>query len=162
SKRASTYRARQLRTSRLPIDMPDSRTLALSVIVIIASDTNDPIARVWHLRGCLEALATQQDAPLFEVIVPYHTNVVGMADLRRDFPEIVFLEVDDLRTYSGRGGSREHHDELRARGLPFARGEIIGLLEDHERPDPHWCARVVAAHRQDFAGIGGAVENGID
>jgi hypothetical protein len=43
-----------------------------------------------------------------------------------------------------------------------ASGEIIGLLEDHARPDVHWCARVVEAHRQDIAAAGGAIENGID
>ena len=36
------------------------------------------------------------------------------------------------------------------------------LLEDHARPDAHWAANVVAAHRQTHAAVGGAIENGID
>ena len=39
---------------------------------------------------------------------------------------------------------------------------MIGLVEDHARPDPRWCANVVAAHRQGYAAIGGAIENGVD
>jgi hypothetical protein len=35
-------------------------------------------------------------------------------------------------------------------------------LEDHALPDRHWCANVIAAHRKDFAAIGGAIENGVD
>ena len=42
-----------------------------------------------------------------------------------------FLAVNDLRTYAGGGGSREHHDELRARGLAVARGAVVALIEDH-------------------------------
>ena len=59
-------------------------------------------------------------------------------------------------------GGREHHDVLRARGLGAARGELVGLLEDHARPGADWCARVVAAHGKPYAAIGGAIENGVD
>jgi len=59
-------------------------------------------------------------------------------------------------------GGREHHHELRARGLAFARGKIIGLLEDHAIADPNWCARVIAAHGKPYAAIGGAIENKVD
>ena len=44
----------------------------------------------------------------------------------------------------------------------LTRGEIIGLLEDHTRPDANWCARVVEAHKKPYSGVGGAIENGID
>ncbi len=134
----------------------------LSIIAIIANDTNDHHAHVAHLRGCLQALAAQKNAPPFEVIVPHYPAVEGLEALSREFPAVRFISVSDLRTFTGRGGSREHHDELRARALPLARGEIIGLLEDHDRPDPHWCARVIEAHRESHVGVGGAVENGID
>lgn len=134
----------------------------LSVVVVIVSDTTDARADVSHLAGCLEALARQVEPPSLEVLVPYHPSVAGIEDLQTRFPEVVFLRADGLKTYTGVGGSREHHDELRARGLATARGQIIGLLEDHARPDPHWCARVVDAHRQPYAAVGGAIENGIN
>jgi hypothetical protein len=134
----------------------------LSVVVVIVSDTTESRASADHLGRCLDALTHQVDAPPTEIIVPYHPNVSGMEAVQARFPDVRFLRVDDLRHYSAGGGSREHHDELRARGLAAARGQLIGLLEDHARPDPAWSARIVDAHRQPYAAIGGAIENGID
>jgi hypothetical protein len=51
---------------------------------------------------------------------------------------------------------------LRAFGLNAAKGEIVALLEDHARADANWSANVIAAHRQNCAAVGGAIENGID
>jgi hypothetical protein len=134
----------------------------LSVVVVIVSDTTDSRAGVSHLAKNLQALTPQLEPGSLEVIVPHHRQVEGIADLQRRFPDVVFVPVDELRAFTGRGGSREHHDELRARGLAVAQGDVIGLLEDHARPDPQWCANAIAAHRQDYAGVGGAIENGVD
>jgi hypothetical protein len=134
---------------------------ALSVVVAIVSDTTQARAGVTHLAGCLEALSEQVDAPTLEVIVPYHDKVDGIQDLKAKFPEVVFLPVTDLGMPTGEGG-REHHDVIRARGLAAARGEVVGILEDHARPDAHWCANTLAAHSDGYAAIGGAIENGID
>jgi hypothetical protein len=49
-----------------------------------------------------------------------------------------------------------------ARGLALAHGEIIALLEDHGIPDSVWAMNIVDAHNNEFAAIGGAIENGID
>jgi hypothetical protein len=133
----------------------------LSVVVAIVSDTTGPRADVRHLEGCLDALSRQRDAPPTEVIVPYHQNVEGIDGLARRFPEVQFLAVTDAEATSD-GGGREHHDVLRARGMAAARGELIALVEDHGRPDPSWCANIAAAHRADYAAIGGAIENGVD
>jgi hypothetical protein len=133
----------------------------LSVVVAIVSDTTDhPDAS--HLEPCLAALVQQVGAPAMEIIVPYHPAVDGIARLRHRYADVRFLEVADLRTYTGRGGSREHHDELRARGLALARGSIVALIEDVGIPAPDWSTRVVEAHHQPFAAVGGAIENGID
>jgi hypothetical protein len=110
----------------------------------------------------LAALAQQADAPPYEVIVPYHARVQGIEELQSRFPDVIFCRVDELKTFTGAAGSREHHDELRAHGLASARGDIIGLLEDHARPDAQWCARVTDAHRDPYAAVGGAIENAID
>ena len=134
----------------------------LSIIVVIVSDTTDRRADVSHLASCLASLAGQVDAPATETIVPYHDQVDGIDDVRRRFPEVRFLPVPDARAPGDQGGGREHHDLLRARGLGVARGRLVGLLEDHARADPTWCAGVVAAHRAGYAAIGGAIENGID
>lgn len=135
---------------------------SLSVIVGIVSDTTDPRVDVRHLSACLDALSPQVEGSSVEVIVPYHENVHGVDDLMRRFPWVTFLPVDGLGMASRQRGDREHHDVLRARGLAAACGHVVGLLEDHARPDRNWCANVVAAHREPFAGIGGAIENGID
>ncbi len=82
--------------------------------------------------------------------------------MREQYSSVRFQEVPDLKTYTGRSGSREHHDELRARGLALARGRIVALIEDHGIPAVDWAERVLEEHKQPFAGLGGAIENGID
>lgn len=137
----------------------------LSVVVAIVSDTTDARCDLSHLRGCLEALLRQIDPPSIEIIVPFKSPQEGIEELERQYSSVVFIPITQLKTYTGKGGSREHHDELRAYGLKAAHGDLVALLEDHARPDSNWCARIVEAHRQRFpgyAGIGGAIENGID
>jgi hypothetical protein len=138
-----------------------SEAPVISVVVAIVSDTTGPRADVRHLTGCLEALSRQTGAPPTEVVVPYHEQVDGIEELAQRFPEVVFLPVTGVEVATD-GGGREHHDVLRARGMAAARGELIVLLEDHGRPDENWCANIAAAHREQYAAIGGAMENGID
>ena len=130
----------------------------LSVVVTIASDTlHGP--SVDHLRPCLESLARQNNPPEMEVIVPHQPGFTGINELGKEFPAVHFLEICGLRRYTGRAGSREHHNELRARGVAAARGEIIALTEDHAVADPEWCSNIVEAHRKPVAAVGGAIEN---
>ena len=135
---------------------------ALSVIVVISSDTISPRADVSHLKGCLDALSRQQDPPATEIIVPHHPDVDGIEELSTRFPAVVFVPVPGTSIANRVGGGREHHDVLRAHGLNIATGEVIALLEDYARPDPDWSATIVAAHRRQWAAVGGAIENGID
>jgi hypothetical protein len=104
----------------------------------------------------------QTNAPPMEILVPHHPFVDGITRMREQYPGVRFLEISDLRTYTGCPGSREHHDELRARGLGLARGRIVALTEDHGVPAANWATSLVEAHRQPFAAVGGAFENGID
>jgi hypothetical protein len=134
----------------------------LSVVVGIVSDTTESRATVTHLFACLEALSHQAGAPPFEIIVPYHEQVDGIDMVARRFPAVTLVPVISPDLSRRKAGSREHHDVLRARGLAAARGEVVGLLEDQGRPDPHWCANVIAAHRGDVSAVGGAIENGVD
>jgi hypothetical protein len=134
----------------------------LSVVVAIVSDTAGRSGDVSLLEKTLRALARQIDAPPMEIVVPYYPGISGIEKIQARFPDVVLIRVDDLKTFTGRGNSREHHDELRSRGLAAARAPLIALLEDHARPDPHWCARLVEAHQKSFAAVGGAIENGVD
>jgi hypothetical protein len=136
----------------------------LSVVVTIASDTvHEP--SVDHLRPCLQSLAQQRNPPAMEVIVPHQPGVHAMNRLRTEFPAVRFLEIGDLKRYTGRSGSREHHNELRARGVAAARAEIIALTEDHAIADPDWCSSIIEAHSKPdthgkpVAAVGGAIEN---
>jgi hypothetical protein len=142
--------------------MSESEKPVLSVIVVIASDTTTPRAEVSLLARCLEALSKQVNAPPTEIIIPYHPGVDGIDYLQNRFPEVAFVPATDLKGWSAAGSSREHHDELKTRALKVARGAIIGFLEDNETPDERWCARTVEAHRENYGGIGGAIENRID
>lgn len=115
-----------------------------------------------HLEPCLEALLGQTSASTMEIVVPYHPATQGIATVKARWPQVHFLEAPDLRTYTGRSGSREHHDELRARGLAVARGQIVALIEDHGIVAPDWSARLLEAHAGSSAALGGAIENGVD
>lgn len=142
--------------------MRRSNDVELSVIVALVSDTTDQRYDLSHLSGCLKSLFDQVDAPPMEVIVPYPSVLDELSLFKNQYPEVTFLPVSDLKSYDRQGSSREHHDELRARGLLAARGKIIALVEDHARPDSHWANQMVLAHNQEFAAVGGAIENGID
>lgn len=133
----------------------------LSVVVAIVSDTTDHPDTA-HLEPCLEALGRQPLASMMEIIVPYHPTVKGITALKGRYPKVHFLEVADLRTYTGGGGTREHHDELRARGLALARGRVVALIEDHGIVATDWSTRLLEAHAGSFAALGGAIENGVD
>jgi hypothetical protein len=110
----------------------------------------------------LEALSRQPEVSSTEIVVPFHPAVTGIAALKVQYPNVNFVQVDDLKTYTGQPGSREHHDELRARGLAAARGQIVALIEDHGIIAPDWSARLVEAHAAPVAAVGGAIENGVD
>jgi len=135
----------------------------LSVVVVIVSDTTDRRIDFQYLRRALASLTQQQDPPPMEIIVP-HLPAQAVDGLKREFPDVRFLEAAGLKTYTGASGGREHHDELRALGLKAARGEIIGLLEDHGVAPSGWSRTAVELHRRrpEFGAIGGAIENAVD
>ncbi|MGH9371340.1 MAG: hypothetical protein ACRD15_07410 [Vicinamibacterales bacterium] len=137
--------------------------MTLSVVIVIASDTLMARGGVDHLRHCLGKLHRQEDPPLLEVVVPHRAGVCGLDELRREFPDVRFARVDDLKRSDPRRPGREHHDELRAKGIALTRGDVVALLEDHEYPAARWAAEVAAAHlSSDVEVIGGAVENSVD
>jgi len=132
-----------------------------SVVVAIVSDTTGSPDTA-HLEPCLEALDRLPSDASTEIVVPFYPAVKGIAALKERYPHVNFVEVTDLKTYTGRSGSREHHDELRARGLAVARGDVVALIEDHGIVTPDWSTRLLEAHAGASAAVGGAIENGID
>jgi hypothetical protein len=129
----------------------------LSVVVALISGKSADLER------CLAALAAQEDAPPFEVLVPYDEPCSGSLALQAKLPAARFLELAGVDTRAARrGASREHHDALRTLGLRAARGRYVALTEDHARAEPRWCAGLVKAlEEHPRAGcVGGAVECG--
>ena len=136
--------------------------MILSVVIVIASDTVRRPAHAGYLRGCLQGLREQSGAPALEIVVPHLPGVRCLDELAREFPEVRFLEIADLPPMPP-GPYRNHHDDLRSRGIRVTTGPLVALLEDHEVPDAHWAARLVAAHAgTSHAAVGGAVENVIN
>lgn len=133
----------------------------LSVVVTVVSDTTSE-ADTRHLAGCLEALEKQVDPPAMEVLVTCDARLKGIAELERRFAPARFIRVEHFAA-PRQGPSREHHDELRGIGIRHAQARLVALLEDHGRPDRHWCAELVREHEQQpYAAVGGAMENAID
>ena len=113
----------------------------ISVVVV-------PLAGEDGLAGCLEALAKQQGAPTFDVIVPCDNQLGDLSDLQMKYPLVRFLRLSERRTYA----------ELRAAGVAQTTGRIIAVTEDQCRPNPNWCAQIFEAHKYSHAVIGGGVE----
>ena len=133
-----------------------NRHYRLSIVITVVSG-------VRHLADCLATLANQQgcDPGDMEIIVPHDACDTDIPRLETDLPNVHFHPVE-LTVPGPKGLCHEHFDELRAAGLRIASGNIIALLEDHERPDKEWCRNMLEAHRQPHAAVGGAVENDID
>lgn len=119
-----------------------------------------------RLESCLAALAAQQAAPPFEIVVAVDPSLGGVDALRVAHPEARFVEVDlpaaeAARSRFGRrargGGSA--CAQRRATGLWAARALLVALTDDRARADPSWCARIAEVHaRLPHAALGGAVE----
>jgi hypothetical protein len=118
------------------------------------------------LQECLAALASQEQAPSLEVVVPYDDSVPEVIAMAAEFASFRFLAMGTVRTerpVATPGGQHELYDRRRAVGLAEAGGEIICILEDRGVPEPRWAAKVASLHeRLPHAVIGGAVECGID
>lgn len=115
------------------------------------------------LSRCLQALVEQQDAPPFEVLVPYDDTVKELAELAVRFPQFIFMPLGALiSTATPKDAFEEHElfDRRRAEGMKAARGRFIAILEDRGAPKPDWARAMIEEHtRREAAAIGGGMEN---
>lgn len=102
-----------------------------------------------YLQRLLDAL-TLQATDRTEVIVVCDSLIGNIARFRSSYPAVDFVRFDEPRSPAS----------LRAVGVARARGEIVALVEDHCVPAPDWTAQVIAAHQDDAAAVGGAMEKG--
>jgi len=125
-------------------------------VVLIKSGTIESLGR------CLERLEPQVRERPYEIIVPVDIYFGKDHGLRERFPQVRFLTLEKTPSRSTPGSFLHRHDLFEHRvagGLSAARGEVVGLLQDTFLPDPDWCEKTLAGHRQlPHAVIGGAVE----
>jgi hypothetical protein len=99
------------------------------------------------IRCCLDALARQQDAPAFEVVVAHDQAEAGIEELRRGHPGVRFVSRPGARTPM----------ELLSVAADEAAGAIVLLTEDHCVPSSNWVARLAGELRPGRAAVGGPI-----
>ena len=113
------------------------------------------------LRGCLEALARQVEAPPLEVIVACDDALTDAPALANDYPQVRWLPLDAGPAPRNALEAHVLYDRRRAAGLGAARAPLVAMLVDQGWPRPDWARRLVELHaREPAAAIGGAVTNG--
>jgi len=135
--------------------MPSANTIALSVIVTIVGGKAP-------LQRCLSRLFQQLNNRPIEVIVPYDSTSKDVVPLRKEFPQVRFLDVGIIKTNAlseTQAALHEIYDRRTAQGLDAARGKILAILQDYGAPDPDWCNQILEAHQLPYGVIGGAVEH---
>lgn len=118
------------------------------------------------LERCLTALASQQDAPTMEVLVPFDHITADVKAFEDKFPDFCFIDLGQiLNGLQPQNALEEHkfYDARRSAALKMARGRLVSILEDRGVPAPDWAATMVRLHNEmpEHAAIGGAVELGI-
>lgn len=134
-----------------PPRVAESSASAASAVSTLAGPTHLSVVALAFGGGldrCLAALVPQVQLVGGDVIVPYDVTLPNLATLRAQFPDVRFLPHDGVRTPA----------ELRASGAAAATGDVVAFLEGHCRPASNWVARVMAAHRDAHAAVGGPIE----
>jgi len=101
-----------------------------------------------HLSRCLDALARQEDAPPFEVIVAYDPALRDIAALAPRHPGVRMVSNEGQRTPL----------ELASRALRESPGDVVLLTEDHCVPSPHWVRNLARALPEGAPAVGGTIE----
>jgi glycosyltransferase involved in cell wall biosynthesis len=119
------------------------------VSVVIACIVGGPF-----IDSCLASLQAQSGTPDVEVIVVACGPAGHAARIRAAHPWVEVVHVAE----------RESVPKLRRRGALQARGELVGVIEEHCLAAPDWIARLTEAHASgDFGAVGGpVVDNGYD
>jgi glycosyltransferase involved in cell wall biosynthesis len=113
--------------------------------VVVASVNGLP-----YVADCLAAL--DRNAPGAEVIVADSTDGATRALIAERFPDVRLLTFDEQMTVP----------ELRAAGIFAATAPYVALIEDHCNVREGWADRLVTAHREGHAVVGGSIRNAAD
>jgi hypothetical protein len=105
-----------------------------------------------YLARCLDAIAAQQDAPPFDVVVVCDPHLTDIPPLREYYPHVRMIVNEGQRTPL----------ELASRAIHEATGDLILLTKDHCEPRHDWVRRLCEAQTPDRAAVGGIVETDAD
>lgn len=119
---------------------------ALSCAVVVASFRPGAV-----IDRCLTALLAQQGVADLEVIV-VDSSADGTAErLRRDFPTVTVIALQQ----------QTHQSIARNIGIAHSRAQFIALTDQDCIVPPDWLARLLARHQEgEYAAVGGAISNG--
>ncbi len=114
----------------------------LSLVIASRGDVNSLIA-------CVRSFADQADADALEIVVAHAGADDDAARVRAACPSTRLLHFTEAKSIP----------ELRAAGIKAARAAVVAMTEDHCLAGEDWVSRVLRAHEQPHAAIGGPVEN---
>ena len=100
------------------------------------------------IARCLDALAAQENAPLFDVIVVHDPQLSDVSNLWERYPHVRMIANTGQRT----------PQELASCALREATGDIVLLTEDQCEPRHDWVRQLYEAQTSDRAAVGGTVE----
>lgn len=102
-----------------------------------------------NIEQCLKAVEAAGRDHHTEVIIVDNSSD-GTADyVATHFPRVALL----------RASPRHLIPRLWETGIRAASGDLVAITTADFIPDADWIGRIVAAHRQPYAGVGGAIEN---
>lgn len=103
-----------------------------------------------YLVRCLDAL--ERHAPDAEVVVADWTDDDTRRRVRSRWPDVRLLSFDEPMAIP----------ELRAAGIAAASAPYVALIEDHCLVREGWAQRILDAHAQGHAVVGGSIRNAAD
>jgi hypothetical protein len=122
---------------------PTASTTVGSVTVAVVG-----ICGAQHVSRCLDAVAAQEGAPPFDVLVVYDPHLTDVPPLGARYPGVRFI---------ANAGQRSPL-ELAARAVQEAEGDLVLLTEDHCVPGPNWVKTLCEAQAPGRAVVGGRVD----
>ena len=111
--------------------------------MVIASVNGTP-----YVEACLDSLTRR--APDAEVVVADWTDAATRRMVSERWPSVRLISFDEPTTVQ----------ELRAAGIAAACGLYTAVIEDHCVVTDGWSDRIVSAHRDGHAVVGGPIRNG--
>ena len=117
----------------------------LSAVIVAASDYRAIARTVRHIRE--QTIREQIELVL---VVPAR-DTFGIPEGELDgFAGVQWIEL----------GAIDNVDRAAGPGMQRANAPVVVAVEDHAFPDSDWAEILVQTHNQDYAAVGGAMENG--